>query len=1011
MICLFREAILQMNKFRSHCNSFFVEFIMKSCADENTEIPDGVANLLLDFVRGSTERKEKLSRKAIEKLPFHESMDPSPAVKSLVLRILLRSRMDQMGPHLQKYIETAVKSNQQNTDEFYFMVVRCTEDQIHRSARKALIPKALECTNVDFSASGRAECDVTFDVLYNIAKTRFAVQVTANDIGDLVQAQGKRKVEEETNLLFQKLQETLTKNKWVRIFLIRTLCNTFGFKIIRRIQRNEKLNWVMAEGLQAGKDETGCLCDRFLVYGEMYANILSKLTDRYSLKEEAAAKSSPIFPVCVTLAAVRQTLHDTTSAKGNNSLDPHRTPTEQVDYSHTAVTLTWCWCVSVCGASITQVEMMSKDDKNWQNVSAICKNVKEDRLSKVSKELHLSHDSSLWAVVLHTVIVVNQSLSPEMKFLKTLCSQPGRMKETFIPTMPDIQQQMEGLKKFKSYEAYWKCKCGEAVLVEDCGRPTVVAKCPRCRRKIGGINHKPVRGFTQMKVSDQDQMGYILGEASERSVPGCERNLSGASLCLVRALIHSCLIWGATQNHQATKGLFAVSGCDVGKFLCNHLRKDIELLGKTLGKNPENAEVAIHMFLRNIIKHPAVDCALDFETTETRGKRNEWENIMQSRTMMFFKGFEKNLSKVHKNILKWGGTNPLTNIVYNEVPRLDGLSTTGPYNCPLMWRYEQKMTIQHLTHLLEQDRSSKKHPALLALLRKHGHIQDIKHLPQILSLQQKLKHHFHYVDSSEWKDLSFEDFMKKAPQADVALFRECTDVLMNIWERVKHSSYLDIPDDLKEKNKNNIMISDLLPLEDPQTVMRIVTHHLAKMQNDCISSAGIKQNGETESENLKPSHVITCDLEEDFLPIAISNMGYAVNQDGTENIDYNFKTLEKQLINRFISEKPSINLSTLPVMERNPVKTLQSFFLRVKDKLVPLTVQDRNYIMKEMRLIDEISSALSTLKIAIGFLEISFSSPDMLLVKFMKDELRMGDRSRHLELPVRTLLRSREPSV
>ncbi|KAL7825463.1 hypothetical protein AOLI_G00326700, partial [Acnodon oligacanthus] len=961
------EKIQQMNKFRSHCNSFFVELIMKCFAGEDTEIPDEVANQLLDFIRGSPERKGKPSREPTEPSPFHESMDPSPAVQSLVLRILLKSGINKMGPHLQKYIETGVKSNQQNTDEFYFMVVRCTEDQIQRSAHKALESHALKCAFVDFPPPGRAECDVTFDILHNIAKARFAVSVATDVIGVLVQSQETQKVEDETSLLLQKLQESCTKNKWIHIFLIRNFCNKFGFKIFQSIQHMEKLNWIVPKGLQARKDATGC--DGFLVYGRTYADIIMDRADTYNLKEKAAKVNSPIFPICATLAAVRQSICDKNSAKAKNSL-------------------------------VTQVEMMSKDNNNWQNLSAICKNVMEDRLSKVLKELRLSHESSLWPVVLHTVIVVNQCMSPEMKLLRTLCSQPGKMKKTFIPTMPDIQVQMEELKKKGSSEKFWKCQCGEIVLIENCGRPWVVADCPKCRGQIGGTSHKPVPGFAEMQVSDDNQMGYILGDTSKRSFPGCERNLSGASLCLVRALIHSCLLWGAIVNHQATEDLLPVAGCDVGKFFYDHLQKDIELLGKALGKSTENAEIAIHMFLRNVIESPPAVSAFDFDTTETRQKRNEWETIMQSKTTKFFKDFEKNLSEMHNNILQWGGGNLLINIVYNEVPKVEYLSTSGLYNCPLMWRYEQKMTIQHLTHLIEQDRCSKQYPALLDLLRKHGHIQNIKHLPQVLSLQQKLIHHFHYVDSSEWKDLSFEKFLTKAPQVDVPLLQECANVLMNIWEKIKQSSYLDIPTDLRKKNKNNVMISDLLPSENPRTVMRIVTCYLARLQNDCISSARIRQYGEIESENLKPSHVITCDLEEDFLPIAIANIGYIVNEDGTETVDYNFKTLEKQLINRFISEKPHINLMTLPIMEHNPVKTLQSFFFREKDKLVPLSIQNKHFIMQKMRFINEISAALSTLKIAIGFLEISFTSPDMLLVKYMKRELRMEDRSKHLELPV-----------
>ncbi|XP_030632557.1 E3 ubiquitin-protein ligase rnf213-alpha-like [Chanos chanos] len=340
----------------------------------------------------------------------------------------------------------------------------------------------------------------------------------------------------------------------------------------------------------------------------------------------------------------------------------------------------------------------------------------------------------------------------------------------------------------------------------------------------------------------------------------------------------------------------------------------------------------------------------------------------------------------------------LVNILYSKTPQLTDLPTTGIFNLPLMWRYEQRMTIQHLTHLVELGDGTEGYPALLELLRKHGHIQHIRHLPQILNLQLKLMLHFRYTDLVDLKDMSVEEFLTKAPPAESHLLKEGVKRLMSVWRHLKDSSYLEIPPDLKQREEDSIMIPDLLPRENSLT--RILTRYLAKMQNDCINTAKIKESGQMKAEDLKPSHIITCDLEEDFLPMAISNFGHIVNEDGTETTNYNFKTLESQLISRFISEKPLIDLSTLPLMECNPVSTLQSFFSKVKSNLEPLPAQEKSYIMNEMRFLSEISAALSTLRIAIGFLELSFGSKDMLLVEYMKTELRMEDRAQHLELPV-----------
>ncbi|KAI1893806.1 hypothetical protein AGOR_G00127450 [Albula goreensis] len=316
-----------------------------------------------------------------------------------------------------------------------------------------------------------------------------------------------------------------------------------------------------------------------------------------------------------------------------------------------------------------------------------------------------------------------------------------------------------------------------------------------------------------------------------------------------------------------------------------------------------------------------------------------------------------------------------------------------------MWRYEKRTTVQHLIHLVERENGKEKYPVLLELLNKHGHIHFLRYLPQILSLQWKLIHFFHYTDVQDWKDMSIDKFAEDC-LPDEASFKESVSILLKIWTHMKEIPSQHLSEELRQKDQNNMMIIDLLPQKP--SVTRAVTEYLAEMQRDCITCAIPNENRMITAGEVKSSHVITCNPEEDFLPIAISNIDYVVNEDGTESTDYNFKTLEKQLISRFISEKPLINLTTLPSFEVSPVNTLNSFFLKdsVKENLESLNSNDKNCIMNDLRLLNEISAALSTLKIAIGFLELSFGHPDTLLIEYMKNELRMGDRAQHLNLPV-----------
>ncbi|XP_048088902.1 E3 ubiquitin-protein ligase rnf213-alpha-like isoform X2 [Alosa alosa] len=954
-----REAMHKLSKFRSHCNTFFVEFILKCCVGEDICVPDGVVNLLLDFVRGNTRKQATASSRTSELSPFHECMDPSPAVQSLVLKILLRGRLDEMGKHLQRYIEEAAKCNENNLEEFYLMVVRSTEDQIQTSSREVMVQKALEYLNFNTSILSNPGMNVTFEDLHCIAKIRFAVTVASDIIGGSksldVLAEGSH---DDTSVLVQRLESIVMKNQWIQIFLIRNVCNVFGFKIIKHILQNAKLQWILVKDLRDKKGDPTCTCGRFAVYGEMF----QKIIPGEKLNDEADGETEVMYPVCAVLAAFRQLVHNNTSITDQSSL-------------------------------IAQVYKEATHNRNWKNISVVCQRISQKSLARLSEKLSFSHDSSLTPIVIHTAAVVYQSTAPEMELLKTLCTQPKSVMQTFLPTMPDIHYNKKELGG-GGIGKLWKCKCGQPVVLEDCGRPYVKANCHNCNGEIGGAAHIPVKGFKE--VTDADQMGHILGDPSSRTYPGCERSLSGASLCLVRALIHSCMLWAASDELEDIN-LILKPDCDVG-YLCDHLQKDIELLASVLGKSTEDAEIAVHMFLRYLMESTSVDPGFEIHSTDTRKKRNQWENHMQTKTRAFFLEFDQKLSKVHSDILLNNQGDILVNILYSKTPLLTDLSTKGIFNLPLMWRYEQRMTIQRLTHLVELGDGNEEYPVLLELLRKHGHIQHIRHLPQILSLQLKLMLHFRYTDLVDLKDISVEEFLTQAPPAEILLLEEGLKKLMNVWKHVKDSSYLEIPPDLRQKEEDSIKIPDLLPRENSLT--RIVVRFLARMQNDCINSAKIKETGTMNAEDLKPSHVITCDLEEDFLPMAITNFGYIVNEDGTETTNYNFKTLENQLISRFISEKPLIDLSTLPLMEGNSVTTLQCFFIKVKSDLEPLSVQDKSYIMNEMRFLHDISAALSTLRIAIGFLELSFSSKDMPLVDYMKTELRMEDRAQHLELPV-----------
>ncbi|KAG6923548.1 ring finger protein 213, partial [Chelydra serpentina] len=130
-----REAVASHNKFRRKCNSFFVEFVSSYCFGEKIPPSAEIIEQLIKFVAckpSNPEHQEvrKVYKPTSDLSPFEECMDPSPTVKSSLLKMLLRCRLDNVKEHLEEYlsrIEEVLSLNESSRNDFYVMVVCCFE--------------------------------------------------------------------------------------------------------------------------------------------------------------------------------------------------------------------------------------------------------------------------------------------------------------------------------------------------------------------------------------------------------------------------------------------------------------------------------------------------------------------------------------------------------------------------------------------------------------------------------------------------------------------------------------------------------------------------------------------------------------------------------------------------------------------------------------------------------------------------------------------------------------------
>ena len=106
---------------------------------------------------------------------------------------------------------------------------------------------------------------------------------------------------------------------------------------------------------------------------------------------------------------------------------------------------------------------------------------------------------------------------------------------------------------------------------------------------------------------DSTQTGHCLGEPHHRSsTPSSERQLSPAAVCIMRALMHSVLVWISCSTQKATQGLLqlvtvgSVRPRELSEFFWRHLEKDLELLCRALNKNMQEAVLVLHLVIQRM---------------------------------------------------------------------------------------------------------------------------------------------------------------------------------------------------------------------------------------------------------------------------------------------------------------------------------------------------------------------------------------------------------------------------
>ncbi|KAM6364551.1 LOW QUALITY PROTEIN: E3 ubiquitin-protein ligase rnf213-alpha-like [Pluvialis apricaria] len=947
-----REAVACHNKFRRKCNSFFVEFITMYFLGDREAPSAKIIQRLIQFVACKPNPEQQAGKRVYkpksELSPFEECMDTSPTIQSSLLKLLLRCGFNNVKVHVEEYLlkmEEKIMSNQSNMDHFYFMVVHCLEDFMYPSAEEDVSQLAENClSTADLSAFDNPEVS-RINTLQFIAQLRLSISHVATVLGRRTlsdpNAHAAEGTEKEENLVnaMKKLVEK-APTPWPQLFLIRNLCDIYGLTSMQKILQAEK--WILPQGVEMSQDRSAW-SNMALMF-----SMLDKAQNQLKNKDSAENQS--------LTSAMRQM---------ENILQLPPVPNEML----------------------------------------------EDKLKKITDALGNSEDPGLLEVVFHTALALALFPSPITQLLKNICFTPSMVKGSYLPTMPgDLLFDKENW-KISDTEKIWTCQCGSFWVVTNCGLPMEMKKCS-CGSMVGGANHKPKAGFMlEDSTKDKTERGYILESPLLRRNE-LERCLLPACVALARALLHSSLLLGVHADKQAVLDLMKEKPAEVEEFFWGHLQKDVACLGEALSRNTEDVVLTIHLFLQYLRNHTPAAESRTLSVLPEKKDREEWEASFKALAQPFFQELQQSLNSVKEQRMNEGahGSNLLLKIAYGQTPPFQDLPKQGLINQPCMWRFEQKTTIQTLMHFLQQEDgegTGNPYPILLELLSKLENIRHVRHLPNIFRLQNALIHFFQNIHKGEnYTVRQFLDQPELSEDQRLA-FGRAIETIRKVWSNIKmnpSSSGLTVLPDLSPNDINtNTAVLHLLPTQP--SISHLVTRFLIQLQNSCIDTAAQvtrERQRSISAEEVKPSSVLAI-TKSDLVTMALANLQYEIDEDGTKTTYFDFQMLQRQVVHRFISGKPIIKAQTAPSIALNNVRTLQATKSKVRDQLRQelLSVNQQKRIMEEARSVNALSKALATLKVAAEFLAVTGGDPERSLPEYVQKDLRMeADAKQFQDVPV-----------
>ncbi|XP_046887613.1 E3 ubiquitin-protein ligase rnf213-beta isoform X4 [Hypomesus transpacificus] len=1001
-----KAALQQHAEVRGCCNSFFLEVVSRFCLFDGDKPGEGLIELLfslLIFAQGDVYKTRQLT-------PFLECVDNSPVVRSVLPKLLLQYSFEQVKGHIQSYLRNLEENimNREDRTELYLLFVNCFQDSLHcpgggrgleegRKQQKSLQEEARFLGRVARKQTpGRQEDPAEF--LLTMARLRLCLataatllqrataqsQVDSGWSGEVVEYLGQ--VEAVCDYC---------GNDWYRVYLLRALNKQAGLDCVLGVMNTPRWAWVFPPEVLRLQRMIPEEVDRFLCCGPAYQALrdgvamalLENSPDPLitELQKHGGVTPSPL--VHLVLALFRQVTCRLASRKANIRPTPQETK---------------------------MLEDFLKKVVNTEEARAFCISLLSNRIGGLNSPVQISQALTPQRRILVELLVhagaVLLTGNPLLAPLQQISSQPQSMTVSFLPTMPDDHtsealQWMVGQGKMQMYY----CINDHACFVGECGKPVATSKCPDCGEPVGGMNHKPVSGFTMAgsSVKDRTRTGHILGDARTR-IEAPERNLSPAQSRILRLLTHLAMFQGAVMNHQGVSRMIHPHVGDVREFLWRHLEKDMNELGSVLDQNMDDTAVTLHLVLNTCLEFPTAASRHARPDLSSRRGREQWERLVcEAAIDPVIQHLRAKLTKAQHQISaddRLGGS-PLMKLLYSDPRSLLPLLNL-PSDCPThhssFWSLPESLTVERFSQLVGQAQKRTTVPLLALLLRKVQCVRQLHHLPALAALQSDLL--LVFPPSADLTNQTIAQLLQQIPAGPqkkglLARVQIFTEVWNSLRMEVANNSDLGVAPQLCEKELTMDSSGEFLSpcRHGPGSCLQVLLNFLSQTHNSLVSEArrlSHLDHGSDYSvplEGVSETQLTLCHPERELLPLVLAHCHYTLRKGRAADCSYNLRGIQAQLARSHVTGKPLIKADTSKYLKRH----LQDFSVvltEVRDNIPqePLKGSVSGAIRSGLRSYTDVCDAVFALEIGLRFLGKMGGKPGDSLLTYLTDTLKMG---------------------